>query len=166
MLKAGSDLSQTKLSAYYGYVATRAADVASQSPGLCYKSRSEENSVVPILMENAKHNSLKLPQQRRHDFIIATSLLIFAGPMADTFLYRNMPTALPCLRTVQRIIFDQYNSISEGEFRFDEFKLHLESYGTSKLVTMGEDATRVIGNRLVGFVLRLLRTVCLLLTLF
>ena len=107
-------------------MATRAADVASQSPGLCYKSRSEENSVVPIfnkLMENAKHNTLKLPQQRRHDFIIkkfATSLLIFAGPMAYTFLYRNMPTAFPCLRTVQRIIFDLYNSISEGEFRFDE----------------------------------------------
>ena len=57
----------------------------------------------PFIMENAKHNSLQLPQQRRHDVIIKK---FATGPMAYTFLYRNMPTALPCLRTVQRIIFD------------------------------------------------------------
>lgn len=116
------------------------------------------------LMENAEHNSQKLPKQRRHDFVVkkfATSLLIFAGPLAYNFLHRNMPVALPCLRTVQRIIFEDYRCIGEGEFRLDELKQYLDSYGAPKVVSIGEDATRVIArieydnqtNRLVGFVL-------------
>ena len=58
-------------------------------------------------------------------------------------------------------IFEEYHCITEGEFRFDELKLHLEAYCAPKVVSIGEYATRVIArieydhqtNRLVGFVL-------------
>ena len=51
--------------------------------------------------------------------------------------------------------------IQEGEFRFDALLKHLESYGASKFVAIGEDATLVISmvdydieaKKLVGLVL-------------
>ena len=77
------------------------------------------------LVENAEKNSRKLPKQRRHNFVMnkfATSLLIFAGPLAYRFLHSNMPIAIPSLRTVQKILFEDYTCITEGEFRFDDLK--------------------------------------------
>ena len=173
LLKAGSDPSQMKLSVYGDMVCIVAEVLSQTSECKClWKETSRQSdggktevlSFFQKLVVNAEHNSLELPKQRRHDFVIkkfATSLLIFAGPLAYKFLHRNMPVALPCLRTVQRIVFEEYCCITEGEFRFDELKLHLESYGTPKVVSIGEDATRVIArveydnqtNRLVGFVL-------------
>ena len=89
------------------------------------------------------------------------SLLIYSGPLAYKFLQKNMPEALPSIRTVQSLLYDEYKPIHEGTFRFDELLQHLECYGASKFVTIGEDATRLISrvdydnetDRLVGFVL-------------
>ena len=72
-----------------------------------------------------------------------------------------MPEGLPSLRSVQNILLNEYRPIHEGNFRFQELLQHLESYGAPKLVSIGEDATRVISridydnetDRLVGFVL-------------
>ena len=73
----------------------------------------------------------------------------------------HTPEALPSLRTVQRIVYEEYRIITEGEFRFDELKNHLEAHCAPNVVSIGEDATRVIArvdydnltNRLMGFVL-------------
>ena len=59
------------------------------------------------------------------------------------------------------MVFEEYCHISEGEFGFDDLKLHLQSHCVPKIVSVGEDAKRVIAridynnqtNRLVGFVL-------------
>ena len=91
----------------------------------------------------------------------ATSLFIYAGPLAYRFIHQNLPEALPCVSTVQKILYHQYEPIPESKFRFNALLKHLESYGASKVVSVGEDATRVISrvdydvetNRLVGFVL-------------
>ena len=72
-----------------------------------------------------------------------------------------MPQALPSLRTIQRVVQSEYKDIGEGEFRFDDLDVHLESYGAQKVVAIPEDATRVIAkadydyetDRVVGFVL-------------
>lgn len=71
-----------------------------------------------------------------------------------------MPEA-PSLRSVERIVSSDHPPICEGEFRFDQLVDHLKSYKAPMVVSIGEDATRLISrveydsvtNCLVGFVL-------------
>ena len=127
-----------------------------------------ESDFCPLfkrLLINAYQNANKIPTSRRHATIIKkfiTSLLIYAGPMAYDLVHRNMPTALPSLRTVQREVQNEYQAISEGYFQFDGLEKYLTQHGIShKVVSISEDATRIIAridydsesNRLVGFVL-------------
>ena len=111
---------------------------------------SQRNNLSPLLkhlMSNAEKNVQKMPKQRRHNELLkkfATSLLIFAGPLSYEFVHQNMPEALPSLRSVQRIVLNDYQPFHEGEFRFDELKKHLSSYKAPMVVTIGEDATRLV----------------------
>jgi len=82
--------------------------------------------------------------------------------MAYDLVHRNMPTTLPSLRTVQREVHNEYQTISEGYFQFDGLDKYLTQHGIShKVVSISEDATRIItridydseSDRLVGFVL-------------
>ena len=125
--------------------------------------------LTPILRQiliNAEKNAFIYPSQRRHTEILkkfSTALFIYCGPLAYDFLHQNMCQALPSLRTVQRIIHAQYKTLHEGIFRFDELLTHITDHNAPKIVSIGEDATRVIGrvdydletNRCVGFVLPL-----------
>jgi len=78
-----------------------------------------------------------------------------------------MPEALPSLSPVQREAAKQFNPLSDGEFAFDQLSVHLKSYNVPRIVSISEDATRVItrieydpnSNKLVGFVLQ---STCLL----
>ena len=89
------------------------------------------------------------------------ALFIYAGPMAFEYIHQNMPEALPSLRTVQNLVHGHYKTLDEGQFRFDELAQHLKQYKSPKIVSIGEDATRVIAridydnetDRCVGFVL-------------
>ena len=126
-------------------------------------------SVTPVLKQlvsNAQKNAERLPSGRRHSEIIkkfATSLLIYAGPLAYDFLHENIPKALPSLRSIQRVICTEYQTIAEGNFRFKELANHLVQHKASNVVSIGEDATRIIAhiewdaetNRCCGFVLPL-----------
>ena len=128
---------------------------------------SNEKNFGPLLKKlllTAESNALKLPQQRRCEAItnkFSTSLFIFSCPIAYDFLHRNMPEAIPSLRTVQRVVAQEYHTLHEGVFRFDKLLSHLDSYNASKVITIGEDATRLVSrveydkekDRLVGFVL-------------
>ena len=74
-----------------------------------------------------------------------------------------MPEAIPSLSTVEREANRYYSPQAEGEFIFDKLLAHLEGYNTEKIVSMSEDATRVISrveydssnNKIGGFVLPL-----------
>ena len=74
---------------------------------------------------------------------------------------QNLPEALPCLRTVQKMINSEYCNITEGEFRFDDLLKHIAQYKVPKVISVGEDITCLISkvqydsktNRMVGFVL-------------
>lgn len=118
------------------------------------------------ILINAKKNAFIYPSQRRHNEILkkfSTALFIYCGPLAYDFLQQNMSQGLPSLRTVQRIIHAQYKTLHEGVFRFDELLAHITDHNAPKIVSIGEDATRVIGrvdydsetNQCVGFVLPL-----------
>ena len=108
---------------------------------------SNEKNFGPLLKKlllTIESNALKLPQQRRYEAIMkkfSTSLFIFSGPIAYDFLHRNMPEAIPSLRTVQRVVAQEYQTLHEGVFRFDELLSQLDSYNASKVITIGEDAS-------------------------
>ena len=173
LLQAASDPKQTKVTSYFELIGSvvklvdKNVEIRRALQVVCEKESEDAASSSQFLNKlllNAEKNSLKLPHQRRHDEVMkkfSTSLFIYSGPMAYEFLHRNLPTALPSLRTVQRIVHNEYHHLHEGDFRFDDLLAHLNSYKTAKVVSIGEDATRVISrvdydsetNKLVGFVL-------------
>lgn len=57
--------------------------------------------------------------------------------MSYNFISSNLPKALPCLRTVQRIIVTDYVLLQEGKFRFDELLEHLKNFNASMAVSVG-----------------------------
>ena len=121
-------------------------------------------SLLGKLIENAEANCPKYHKSRRYTEVItkfATSLFIYSGPLAYNFIQQNMPTAIPHLRTVQRSVNKEYLFIKDGEYRFKGLLHHLNKHKCTKIVSIGEDATRVISrvdydsssDQLVGFVL-------------
>ena len=87
--------------------------------------------------------------QHRHPEILkkfATALFIYAGPLAYEFIQQNMPEALPSLRTVQTTIHVEYKALDEGCFRFDDLLQHIKEHDAPNIVSIGEDATRVIAR--------------------
>ena len=131
---------------------------------LCYSYKKDVGTFLKKILDNAEKNAAKFPQSRRHDEVIkkiATSLLLYGGPMAYNLIHKIMETALPSLRTVQRAIQSEYHSLSEAQFCFDASVNHLKKYDAPFFVAISEDATRIISrveydqetNRMVGFVL-------------
>ena len=91
------------------------------------------------------------------------SVLLRIGSSGYELLHKNMPEALPSLSTVKQEAAKRYTPLIEGEFSFDQLVTHLEAYSASRVVSISEDATRVISrveydqtkDKLVGFVLPL-----------
>jgi len=174
LLKAACDPQQTKITSFFQVVSDieRFIQNVPHIEEMFNKTQyqgandqdSKQQSLIHCLMSNATKNCAVLPHQRRHEEILkkfATSLFIYCGSLSYNFLHQNLPNAIPSLRTVQRIVSKEYNPLHEGEFRFDELLMHLNLYKCSKVVAIGEDATRIIArveydsesDRLVGFVL-------------
>ena len=168
LLKAGDDIKQTKITSFFD----RVMGFIEHTPEVGRRFLQGRNSgevelVSPLLQrlfKNARSNAQRLPAGRRHEEVLkkfATSLLIYSGSMTYEYIYKNLPDALPSLRTVQRLVESAYKPITEGEFRFDDLVTHLNTYKSPKIVAIGEDATRVISrveydketDRLIGFVL-------------
>ena len=99
-------------------------------------------SVTPVLkrlVSNAQKNAERLPSGRRHSKIIkkfATSLLIYAGSLAYDFLHGNLPKALLSLRSIQRVIYSEYQTIAEGDFQFKELANHLVQHNAPNVVQL------------------------------
>ena len=128
-----------------------------------------ESLLTPILKQillNITKNSEKDDKHQRHSETVkkfCTALFIYCGPLAYEFIQHNMKQALTSLRTIQRVLHSEYRTLDEGSFRFDELEKHIELHGCPKIVSIGEDATRIIArvdydsetDRCVGFVLPL-----------
>jgi len=71
----------------------------------------------------------------------ATALFIYSGPLAYEFMHHNINGALPSLRTVQRAVHSEYQTIDEGSFRFDELLMYLEEHNAPHCISIGEDGT-------------------------
>ena len=170
LLKAAEHVDQTRITDYYGLI----DDIQRLMPkhDVLSTLKVQEQDAMPFsvvlktIIANAERNANVLPHGKRHPEVLkkfATALFIYAGPLAYDFLQQNLHQALPSLRTVQRIVHAHYKTINEGEFDYDGLVCHIAQYKTTKMITIGEDATRVISrveydsttNRCVGFVLPL-----------
>ena len=115
-------------------------------------SQSTLQSCTPILRQivaNAERNVSRLPHGRRHSEMLkkfATSLFIYARSLAYDFLQKNLSQVMPSLRSVQRIVHSEYKTINEGQFRFDELAEYIDLHNAPRLISVGEDATRVISR--------------------
>ena len=166
------DSSQTSITDYYD-IANQIDLLAKSKPELMnvFHHASDEVKLVFTKQTNFHSffqqiiaNAEKLPHVRRHTLVIkkfATSLFLYGGLMAYNLIHQNMPTALPLLQTVQRMIHAEYHPISEGQLQFNELITHLTKYKAPFVVAISEDATCIIArveydhetNRMVGFVL-------------
>ena len=178
LLKAGKDPSQTQITDYFQILDTieklldknlRLSELLQQynSEDKSETMSNHDSSFTPVLKQlllNAEKNIEKVPKHRRHSDILkkfATALLIYAGPLSYEFIHSNMPEALPSLRTVQRYVHSEYQTLDEGSFRFDELLTHIKDHKASNAISIGKDATCVISridydaetDRCVGFVL-------------
>lgn len=177
--KAGSDPAQKRITEFYNILTdiekliesneklslmlqnARTSMYDDEHPISC---KEQFSAVLKQIVINAERNVEQVPTQRRHPTVLkkfSTALYIYSGPLAYEFIQQNMPEALPSVRTLQTAIHAEYKTIDEGCFRFDDLAEHLKKYGGITAVSIGEDATRVIGrvdydpetDRCVGFVL-------------
>lgn len=116
------------------------------------------------LLANADRNKNRKQQGHRYDDIdklYASYLRIIIGPMAYETLYRNLEGALPSLPSANRYVRASNCHMTEGIPRFEELSVYLKKREQPLLVSLSEDATRIVGkiqydsisNQLVGFVL-------------
>ena len=88
------------------------------------------------------------------------SFTVAQGPIVSFLVICLVPFHAYALYKGSYVSAD-YNPIQEGSFRFDELLVHLKAFSCPNIVSVAEDATRVIRkvqydaetNKLVGFVL-------------
>ena len=127
-------------------------------------SLSSLTAVLRQIILNAQANTTRLPTGRRYLEVLkifCTSLLIYSGAIGIHHFTRKFASCITSFRSVRRILHSVYKVISEGELRIDELVRHLLQYKAPNVVSLGEDATRLISrvewdpesNHCCGFVL-------------
>jgi len=102
------------------------------------------------LMANAQQNCSMIPQDRRHNEINKEIFPIFTTDDWPICLYKlihaNMPEAFPSLSTVEREANKHCHPLKEGEFLLDKLSAHLDAYNAPRVISISEDATRVVSR--------------------
>lgn len=117
----------------------------------------------------AKLNSGRCPQGYRYGDEIkqfAVYVRMIAGPLAYQTIQNNLRGAMPSLQSTNRYIQKTHTFISEGILRSNELYLYLKERNLPLVVSISEDATRIVGrtqydrksNQIIGFTLRINRT--------
>lgn len=91
---------------------------------------------------------------------LATYLRMLVGPLAYETIHRNLTTAIPSLSSTNRYVQKMNCRVNEGILRCNELNLFLEYRNWPKIVSLSEDATRIVGrvqydrktNQVLGFV--------------
>lgn len=128
------------------------------------KSESKAQFFLNRLLANAVRNANRKKEGHRYDDmdkLFASYLRMIIGPMAYETLYRNLEGALPALSSANRYIRTSNCHMTEGILRCEELCVYLKQRNQPPIVSLSEDATRIVGkvqydstsNQLVGFVL-------------
>lgn len=121
------------------------------------------------LIEAADRNATRKKGGYRYEHAeksFATYLRMVSGPLAYETIQKNLSTCLPSLSSTNRYIRQMNSPIIEGILRCNELQLFLEQRQLPKIVSISEDATRIIGrvqydrktNQVIGFVQPINRT--------
>lgn len=116
------------------------------------------------LISTANQNANREKGGYRYDWDIksyATYLRTLAGPQAYDTLQKNLECALPSLSSTNRYIQSSNFKIFEGVLRSEQLLIYLEERNLPLVVSLSEDATRIVGkvqyhsslNQIVGFTL-------------
>lgn len=147
------------------YTKNLPTDLFHQSNDELSNDAKRTNYFLEQLFVAAKRNESRKKGGYRYDLnikLFATYFRIIAGPLAYDTLQRNLSCSLPALSSTNRYIRSGFQMI-EGVPRFNELLVYLNERKQPLMVSISEDATRVIGkiqydsktNQLVGFTLPL-----------
>lgn len=132
-------------------------------------SINQQNSVNPAqhllkkLISTADRNANRNKHGYRYDrneMLFASYIRMITGPLAYNTIQKNLEAALPSLSSTNRYIRKFNCHITEGVLRCDELKVYLEERNLPLVVSLSEDATRIVDrvqycavtNQLIGFV--------------
>lgn len=115
------------------------------------------------LIDTANQNIKRKKNGYRYDVDIrrfATYLRMIVGPLGYETIQRNLECALPSLPSTNRYVQTSSCSVTECILRCRELLLYLNERNAPLVVSLSEDATRIIGrpqydsrtNQVVGFV--------------
>lgn len=127
---------------------------------------SRTHFLLEKFLDAANRNSARKKGGYRYDSEIkryAAYLRMLCGPLAYETIQRNLECALPSLTSTNRYIKSANCHVVEGILRSEELLLYLKERNLPLVVSLSEDATRIIGrvqydatsNQLVGFTLPL-----------
>lgn len=116
------------------------------------------------LQDAANRNSKRKKGGYRFDSdmkLFAAYLRTIIGKLGYETIEKNLPCALPSLPSTNRYIQASNCKVYEGILRSEELLIHLESRKLPLIVSLSEDATRIVGqiqycsvtNQLIGFTL-------------
>lgn len=132
-------------------------------------SINQQNEMNPTqhllkrLIATADRNSNRSKQGYRYDRndkLFASYLRMITGPLAYSTIQTNLEAALPSLPSTNRYIRKFNCHVTESILRCDELKVYLEERNLPLVVSLSEDATRIVDrvqycavtNQLIGFV--------------
>lgn len=148
------DYDQTYINDYMPFINKAATvihkvEALQNAPTVFSNNECFSTTLFKQLLFNAHRNCSHLPQGRRHNEVIkkfSLSLLLTVGSSAYELLHDNLPEALPSLSTVQREANKCYSPLKEGEFMFDQLSAYLDAHNAPKIISVSEDATRIISR--------------------
>lgn len=128
-----------------------------------HKYTNQAQYLLNKLLEAANRNSNRKSGGYRYNpevKLFASYLRMIVGPLAYETIHRNLEAAIPSLPSTNRYIRASNCCIIEGILRSEELKIYLENRKLPFIVSLSEDATRVVDrvqydsttNQLIGFV--------------
>lgn len=128
-----------------------------------HENQNPAQYLLRKLSEAAKQNSTRKTGGYRYDSEMksfASYLRMIVGPLAYETIHRNLEGAVPSLPSTNRYIRASNCSITEGILRCEELKIYLDKRKLPFVVSLSEDATRVVDrvqydsttNQIIGFV--------------
>lgn len=133
---------------------------------LCDTSQSRTHIYLEKLTRQADRNyDRKKPGYRFDEDVkmFATYIRIVGGPLCYGILQANLPWAMPSIQTTNRYIQKSHFKVNEAVLRCHELVQHLKERKLPMVVSLSEDATRIVEriqydrhtNQIVGFTLPL-----------
>lgn len=111
----------------------------------------EDIAKVPVLLKKLTETAIQNGSRKKGGFrydesikSVSSYLRMLAGPLAYKVMHSNLFGALPSLSSTNRYIHATHSTIVEGVVRSEELLLYLKSRDLPLIVSLAEDATRIV----------------------